>query len=70
LKRDPREGPDAFENLRKLKERLNYPITILVMVDSADTWAPECPETIADQTVCFAVQFQNGEPRILMERCA
>jgi hypothetical protein len=53
-----------------MKESLDYPLTILVMVDSAKTYAHLCPEGIAGQTVCVAVRLDEGRPVIVAEECA
>lgn len=57
-----RQAKDAFENLRQIKEALDYPLTIFVNVDSADTHAELCPGSIAAQTVCAAVRLEDGIP--------
>ncbi|HEY6419806.1 MAG TPA: hypothetical protein VIX59_12445 [Candidatus Binataceae bacterium] len=46
LKRNKRDVKGAFCNLRKIKEKLNYPLTILIIVNSADTCAHLCPDSI------------------------
>jgi hypothetical protein len=55
---------DAFENLRQIKEVLDYPLTVFVNIDSADTHAELCPESIAAQTVCVAVRLEGRNPII------
>jgi hypothetical protein len=50
----------AFANLELMKVRLNYPLTIFINVDSAVTHRELCPERIADQTVCMAVELREG----------
>lgn len=69
LKRNEKDVVAAFENLRQLKERLDYPLTILVMIDSMKTYADLCPESIADQTVCFAVRLEDGAPLVKIAQC-
>lgn len=59
-----RQAGDAFENLRQIKEALNYPLTVFVNVDSANTHAELCPGSIAAQTVCIAVRLEDGNPVI------
>jgi hypothetical protein len=70
LKRNKKEVAEAFDNLRKLKEHLKYPLTVFVMIDSANTYADLCPEIIAAQTVCFAVRLEEGHPIVRVEECA
>lgn len=50
----------AFANLEQLKARLNYPLTIFINVDSGKTRHELCPESIAAQTVCVAVELRDG----------
>lgn len=52
----------AFDNLRQIKEALDYPLTIFVNVDSSDTYAELCPDAISTQTVCIAVRLEDGNP--------
>ena len=59
-----RQAGNAFENLRQIKEALNYPLTVFVSVDSANTYAELCPGSIAAQTVCIAVRLEDGNPVI------
>jgi hypothetical protein len=59
-----RQAWDAFENLRQIKEALNYPLTVFVNVDSVNTHAELCPGSIAAQTVCIAVRLEGGHPII------
>lgn len=59
-----------FASLTLLKERLGYPITIFLNIDSAETHAQHCPARIGAQTVCFAVRLHDMEPNVVMERCA
>lgn len=70
LKLDPDDVTAAFDNLRQLKTYLDYPVTILVMVGSAETYAHLCPQEIAGQTVCFAARLEEGRPVVTMEACA
>ena len=54
----------AFENLRHIKEAINYPLTVFLNIDSANPHAELCPGSIAAQTVCVAVRLENGNPVI------
>lgn len=56
----------AFRNLAQIKKVLRYPLTIFINVDSEETHAPLCPKGIAEQTVCFAVRLENGNPAVRM----
>lgn len=57
----------AFENLRQIKETLNYPLTLFVNIDSANPFAEFCPDSIAVQTLCVAVRLENGNPVIRVQ---
>lgn len=59
-----KQAEDAFENLRQIKEELNYPLTVFVNIDSANTHADLCPNSIAAQTVCVAVRLEDDTPVI------
>lgn len=59
-----RRAEAVFENLRQIKENLNYPLTVFVNVDSANPHAESCPGSIAAQTVCIAVLLEDGNPVI------
>jgi hypothetical protein len=52
-----------------MKKHLDYPLTILIMVDSTKTYAELCPAEISAQTVCVAVSLEDGQPAITMEAC-
>ena len=69
LKRNKNDVAGAFENLLEMKELLDYPLTIFIMIDSAETYATMCPKSIAAQTVCFAVRLEDGRPIIKSEAC-
>jgi len=69
LKRDKSKVAGAFENLRQMKEHLGYALTVLVMLDSAETFASMCPKAIARQTVCFAVRLEDGKAVVRSELC-
>jgi len=58
-----------FGSLELMKERLGYPITIFLNIDSRKTYAERCPPSISKQTTCFAVSLKDGEPLVVMERC-
>ncbi len=63
-----RKAEDAFESLRRIKDALNYPLTIFLNIDSANPRAELCPDSIAAQTLCVAVQLEDGEPAIRMQK--
>jgi hypothetical protein len=50
----------AFANLVKMKKALKYRLTIFINIDSDETCAALCPESIAGQTFCFAVSLEGG----------
>lgn len=50
----------AFANLEQMKRKLNYPLTIFINIDSEKTHHELCPESIAAQTVFFAVELKDG----------
>jgi len=63
------QADQDFASLGLMKERLGYPITIFLNIDSSKTYAERCPANIAKQTACFSVRLKNGEPLVLMDRC-
>ena len=69
IKRDINDVPAAFENLAVIERALDYALTVLVMVNSPDTCAGQCPADIAPKTVCFAAQLENGKPVVRMQEC-
>ena len=69
IKRDINAVPAAFENLALIARSLDYTLTVLVMVNSPDTCAGQCPADIAPKTVCFAAQLENGKPVVRMQEC-
>lgn len=70
IKRDPNQVTKAFESLQLIAEKLHYPLTVLIMVDSAETHAAQCPVAIAAQTVGFAAVIENGTPVVRRQDCA
>src|SRR5882762_8650616 len=58
----------AFGSLAKMKKSLKYPLTVFINVDSQETRVSQCPKSIADQTVCFAVWLEEGQPVVKAER--
>jgi hypothetical protein len=70
IKRKSVDVEQAFESLRKIREALNYALTIFINIGSQDTHADLCPASIATQTVCFAVLLKDGAPVVKMERAA
>jgi hypothetical protein len=69
LRATPTDAVEDFESLVAMKEKLGYPITIFLNLDSAETYADRCPKSIAPQTVCFAVHLRQNEPVVRMDRC-
>jgi hypothetical protein len=64
------EASQDFVSLNAMKEKLNYPITIFLNLDSSEAHAERCPPKIAAQTVCFAVRLRDQKPVVLMTRCS
>ena len=60
---------EAFDSLRKIVEALDYALTVFINVDSEQTHADMCPASIAQRTVCYAVQLKDGLPVVRFERC-
>ena len=69
IKRRSADVQQAFESLRMIHEALNYQLTVLVNIDSQQTHAEECPASIAQQTVCFAVMEEAGAPVVRVQAC-
>jgi hypothetical protein len=65
----PKEADSDFESLEAIQAHLDYPLTIFLNIDSAQTFAERCPKAIAGQTVCFATLLTDGELRLEMRRC-
>ncbi len=65
----PQRAKADFKSLLTITDKLDYPLTIFVNIDSSRTHANLCPSRIANQTVCFAVRLVNGAPVVHMERC-
>ena len=55
--------------IRKIVEALAYSLTVFINVDSEQTHADLCPASIAQRTVCFAVQLKDELPVVRFERC-
>jgi hypothetical protein len=55
-----KKAKEAFANLAQMKKALKYPLTIFINIDSEQTHAALCPKSIAGQTACFAVRFEDG----------
>jgi hypothetical protein len=53
----PAEAAEDFESLVAMKEQLNYPITIFLNLDAAETYASRCPVSIASQTSVSRFSF-------------
>jgi len=69
LKRRSAKIDEVFESLRKIKEALNYPLTVFINIDSEDPHSESCPSSIAQHTVCFAVRLENGQPVVRRQEC-
>jgi hypothetical protein len=67
LRSTENEARGDFANLEQMHERLHYPLTIFINIDSEETHAALCPKGIAGQTACFAVQLKDGEPVVQSE---
>jgi hypothetical protein len=63
------QADQDFASLELMKERLGYPLTVFLNIDSGKTYAERCPTSIAKQTTCFAVRLKGGEPLIVRARC-
>lgn len=55
-----KKAKEAFASLAQMKKSLKYPLTIFINIDSAQTYVALCPKSIAGQTACFAVRFEDG----------
>jgi hypothetical protein len=66
----PKAARKAFANLARMKRALKYPLTIFINVDSKQTHFEICPNGIVNQTVCFAVKLENGNPVVRVARLA
>jgi hypothetical protein len=64
------EARSDFANLAQMHEVLRYPLTIFINIDSEKTHSAACPQSIARQTVSFAVRLEDGKPVIRSETCA
>jgi hypothetical protein len=69
IKRKSADIEQAFENLRKIHEALDYPLTVFLNIDSQQTHDDLCPASIVRQTVCFAVLLKDGVPVVRVQRC-
>lgn len=58
----PKKAKEAFKKLALMEKALNYPLRIFINVDSEQTRFELCPKSIVDQTVCFAVRLEDGNP--------
>jgi hypothetical protein len=66
----PKEAADDFESLKKIQKALRYPLIIFLNVGSLRTYADLCPNAIAPQTVCFAIQLKDGTTSVVMQRAS
>ncbi len=64
-----KKANDAFLNLVKIEEALKYPLTVFINIDSEETYSSLCPNSIANQTMCFAIRLENGTPVVKSEEC-
>lgn len=62
-----KKAKEAFANLAQMKKALKYPLTIFINIDSEQTHAALCPKSIAGQTACFAVRFEDGRSVVRVE---
>jgi hypothetical protein len=71
LKRHANEADaqKAFANLSRMKEVLEYPLTVFINIDSEETYAAACPKNIAGQTICFAVHRVGGKSVVRSHKC-
>jgi hypothetical protein len=69
IKRDRNKVREAFASLAAIERALDYALTILIVVDSAETFAEQCPPDIARKTVCFAARLEDGRPVVRMHEC-
>ena len=67
LRANEKQARAAFENLRQIKEALDYPLTLFVNIDSANPRAELCPDNLAGQTLCLSVRLENGNPAIRVQ---
>jgi hypothetical protein len=59
--------PDAeadYQSLALLAERLAYPLTVFVNIDSTENHHRNCPAGIAEQTISIAVRLEDGVPTL------
>lgn len=63
-----KKAKEAFANLAQMKKALKYPLTIFINIDSEQTHAALCPKSIAGQTACFAVRFEDGRSVVRVEK--
>jgi hypothetical protein len=57
-----------LSKLATMSEKLRYPLTVFINMDSARTFAELCPKQIARQTYCFAVRLNAGAPCVTESR--
>lgn len=51
-----KDARGEFANLEQMHDAVRYPLTIFINIDSKETHSKLCPESIASQTICFAVR--------------
>lgn len=56
------EANADFAKLVQMRKVLGYLLTIFINIDSDQTHVAQRPAAIADQTACFAVQLEHGNP--------
>jgi hypothetical protein len=62
-----KRAKEAFASLVQMKNKLKYPLTIFINIDSEETHADLCPKSIAGQTACFSVNLEDGKPVVRWE---
>jgi hypothetical protein len=61
---------EDFGRLRLMKEKLGYPLTIFLNIDSDRPFSDLCPASIAKQTYCFAVKLKGNAVLVSESACA
>jgi hypothetical protein len=70
LRSTPNEADEDFAKLVRMREVLGYPLTIFINIDSDDTCVAQRPAVIANQTVCYAVRLEIGNPVVRIAAAA
>lgn len=61
LQATKKTATEAFESLALLKEKLDYPLTVFININSKETYSHLCPPSIAKQTKCYAAKLISGK---------